>query len=192
MTATGTEKETQLVEEILQRIAADLSMITDRELVIGQSQVERCTARPAGEGVVHISFRIAFEQGDELRHGCVLVPLPEAISLACYLMMVPDENIQDRRGLDDLDETTKDALLEVANFIGGAADAALREAVGVRARVRSEGCQGVPASVRPAMIYSEGEPLIVGRAKATVHDFPDFSMLVMLPELLGMDGLDGM
>lgn len=189
MTATCNEKETLLVEEVLQRIAADLSMITDRELVVGQSRVNRCSERPAGEDQVHISFRIAFEQGDQLRHGCVLMPLPDAISLACYLMMVPDENIEDRRALEDLDETTKDALLEVGNFIGGAADAALREAVGVRARVRSEGCQGVRASVRPAMIYNEGDPLVVGRAKATVHDFPEFELLMMLPELDGVTDL---
>lgn len=186
MSTTCTEAEALLVEEVLQRIAADLSMITDRELVIGEAKVKKMNERPAGRGRVHISFRLGFEQAGELHHGCVLLPLAEAISLACFLMMVPDEGVTGKRKLTTLDETIKDAMLEVGNFIGGAADAALREAVGVEAKVRSEGCQGVRAGIRPALIYDEGEPLVVGTARASVHDYPEFDLIMMLPELRGL------
>lgn len=186
MTSTCTEAEVLLVEEVLQRIAADLSMITDRELVIGEAKVKKMDRRPAGRGRVHISFRLGIEQGGRLHHGCVLLPLPDAISLACFLMMVPDEGVTGKRKLTTLDETIKDAMLEVGNFIGGAADAALREAVGVEAKVRSEGCQGVRAGIRPALIYSEGDPLVVGTARATVHEYAEFDLIVMLPELGGL------
>lgn len=188
MSTTCTEVEVALVEEILQRVAGDLSMITDRELVIGTASVSKATQRPAGRGKVHISFRLGIEQDGRLHHGCILLPLAEAISLACFLMMVPDEGVTGKRKMTTLDETIKDAMLEVGNFIGGAADAALRDAVGVEAKVRSEGCQGVRAGIRPALIYSEGAPLVVGTARATIHEYPEFEMILMLPELEGLGG----
>ena len=183
MTVECSEKETELVEELLQRIASDLSMITDRDLIVGASNVERMGERPAGKGKVHISFRLGFEQEGDVHHGLLLVPLPDAISLACYLMMMPDDGVKGKRSMKSIDDTLKDAMLEVGNFIGGAADAALREASGISAKVRSEGCQGVKSNVRPMMIYNEGEPLVVGKAKATVHEYPEFEMVLVLPEL---------
>ncbi len=187
MSEACTASEAQLIEEILHRIASDLSMITDRELAVNVKSVEKQNERPAGKGKVHISFRLGFEQEDAVRHGCLLIPLADAISLACYLMMVPDDGVKGKRSLKDLDETLKDAMLEVGNFIGGAADAALRESVGAMAKVRSEGCQGVRAGVRPALLYNEGDPLIIGKAKGTIHEYPEFDMYLMLPELAGVE-----
>ncbi len=186
MSADCSPKEVELVEELLQRIAADLSMITDRELVVGASSVERMDVRPAGRSKVHISFRLGFEQDGEIGHGTLLVPLPDAISLACYLMMVPDDGVKGKRAMKTIDESLKDAIMEVGNFIGGAADASIREAVGISAKVRSEGCQGVKKDVRPMLIYNEGDPLIIGRAKATVHEYPEFEIMLLLPELKGV------
>jgi len=186
MSSECSERETLLVDELFQRIGSDISMITDRELVVGASTVEKVNERPAGKGRIHISFRLGFEQEGTVHHGCLLIPLPDAISLACYLMMVPDDGVKGKRSLKELDDTIKDAMLEVGNFIGGAADAAMREAVGVPAKVRSEGCQGVKSNVRPALIYDEGSPLIVGRAKATIHEYSEFELLMMLPELAGL------
>ncbi len=186
MSSECSEKEVLLVDELFQRIGSDISMITDRELVVGTSTVEKESERPAGKGRVHISFRLGFEQEGDLYHGCLLLPLADAISLACYLMMIPDDGVKGKRSLKDIDESIKDAMLEVGNFIGGAADAAMREAIGVKAKVSSEGCQGVKGDVRPAMIYNEADPLIVGRAKATIHDYPEFDILLMLPELGGV------
>lgn len=187
MSEVCTDTEAQLVQEILHRVAADLSMITDRELTVNVHRTEHASARPAGKGKIHISFRLGFEQPDGLKHGCLLIPLPDAISLACYLMMVPDDGVKAKRSVKDLDGTLKDAMLEVGNFIGGAADAALRESVGAIAKVRSEGCQGVRPDVRPALLYNEGDTLVVGRAKSKIHEFPEFEMLVMLPQLTGVE-----
>lgn len=187
MTETCSTTQAQLVEEVLHRIASDISMITDRELDVVVQDVERHAERPAGKGKIHISFRMGFEQEGGVQHGCLLLPLPDAISLACYLMMVPDDSVKSKRNLKELDETLKDAMLEVGNFIGGAADAAMRESVGPVAKVRAEGCQGVRPNVRPALLYNEGEPLIVGRAKGTIHEYPEFEMILILPELPGVD-----
>jgi hypothetical protein len=181
------EQEGELVEELLQRIASDISMITDRDFLVTVKGVNKWIERPTGKGKIHISFRFGFQQDDGVRHGCLLLPLADAISLACYLMMVPDDGVKGKRSLNTLEDSIKDAMLEVGNFVGGAADAALREAVGIQAKVRSEGCQGVKPNTRPALIYDEGTPLLIGRAKGKIHDYPEFEMLIMVPELAGIE-----
>ncbi len=45
------------------------------------------------------------------------------------------------------------------------------------------GCQGVKADVRPAMNYGEGTALIVGEACATLSPFPEFKVIIILPDL---------
>lgn len=181
---TATEQQTQLSEEILARISSDLSMITDREFKLGAMQCDLSTERAVGKDRIHISFKLGFQSEDgTVRHGCILMPLADAISLACFLMMVPDDGVKAKRAVTDLDEALKDALIEVSNFVGGAADAALREAIGVGTKVRSEGCQGVRPDVRPALIYDEGEPLIVTTASAQIHEFEEFEMVAMIPPI---------
>lgn len=181
--AAGPELDRRVVESVLLRVAQDLAMITDREIEMTASAVERATQRTEGRGRIHISFKLGIQQGDVVHHGCLVVPLPEAISLAGYLMMVPDEGVKARRGATTLDVPTKDALMEVGNFIGGAFDAAVRE-IGVEGvRVRSEGCQGVRAGVRPAFKYEEGAPLVVARSQCRIHTWPAFEAVLMVPPL---------
>jgi len=60
-------------------------------------------------------------------------------------------------------------------------DVALRPPGDEETMVRSEGCQGVRADVRPAFAYDEGSELIVGRAHMTLHDFDPFGVVLMLP-----------
>jgi hypothetical protein len=173
----------QQIDEIFQRIAGDLSMIADRELKVQKAAVQRVTARAAGAHNVHISFKLGFQQGSRIVHGCVLVPLPDAIALACYLMMLPDEAVESKCAQNALESATKDALLEIGNFIGGAADAALRSLGYSDIRVRSESCQGVRENVRPAFAYAEGSALLVGRAQAQLQGWPAFDMILQLPLL---------
>lgn len=168
--------------EILHRIGADISMITDRELAIESNEVQRASERPAGAGGVHISFRFGIHDGEGVSHGCLLMPLPEAIALAGYLMMQPDAEVAEKRELEAPDEPLKEAILEVGNFIAGATDAALRESIGGGHKVRPEGCQGVRADVRPALVYEEGTPLVVGHAKATLEGHEEYDMILVLPE----------
>jgi len=183
MAADCSTTEVSMIEEILQRFASDLSMITDRDLSVQQGEVRREAQRPVGRGQIHIAFRMAIAGQAETRYGCLLLPLPEAVSLAGYLMMLPDEDVHERRERETLDEATRDAILEVGGFLAGAMDAALRESTGLEFRVSLDGCQGVRRNVRPALAYREGDPLLVGRARASVHDFPEFELILMLPEL---------
>jgi len=172
----------QAVEEILERITSDLSMLADRELGVQEVTVERQTTRPAGPGQVHVSFRFGAEVGERLQHGALLVPLPDAITLASYLMMLPDAAVNERRKRATLDDSLKDAMLEIGNFVGGAVDAALRAMETPVSRVRFEGCQGVRADVRPALVYNEGDPLVVGRARVTIGAYEPTAIIVMIPE----------
>lgn len=177
------QKDLELVESLFERIGTDLGMIIDRDLAFDSIEVDRVTERAAGKDQVHISFKIGFHQDGEVRHGCLLVPLPDAISMAGYLMMIPDEAVQASREEVDLDRTTKDAMLEVSNFVGGAADAVIRTICPEDHSVRSEGCQGVRPDVRPAFPYREGDELLLGRAKARLHDYPEFDALIMIPPI---------
>ncbi|MEO0649409.1 MAG: hypothetical protein AAFZ65_01875 [Planctomycetota bacterium] len=168
------------VETVLRRIAEDVSLVVDRTFSVDKLESSRQDKRVAGKGKVHISFKLEINQGGRADYGCVLVPLPDAIALACYLMMVPDDAVKQRRNAKDLDKATKDALVEVDNFIGGATDGALR-GIAQEVSARGAGCQGVRADVRPAFPYEEGQPLLVGSAEAQLHDLPAFRMILMLP-----------
>ncbi len=180
-TTTHQDLDKRLVEGALARVAQDLSMITDREIEITTTSVERADKRVEGRGKVHISFKLGLQVGERIVHGALVVPLPEAISIAGYLMMTPDEGVKARRGATTLDGPTKDAMMEVGNFIGGAFDAAVRDLGVGQVKVRSEGCQGVRANTRPAFRHEEGEPLVVARAQWRIHNWPPFEALLMLP-----------
>jgi len=98
------------------------------------------------------------------------------------MMSVPDAAVVSHRRKADLDETTKDALLEVGNMTGGAINDTMRSA-SPGTLVQFFGCQGVRANVRPAFPYAEGDQLVVGRAQARIHEFPAFELIVMFPRL---------
>ena len=183
--AAGTlaEQDRRLADGVLQRVAQDLAMITDREIEVQTGDVARADKRAEGRGRIHISFKLGIQAGDKVLHGALIVPLPDAISLAGYLRMVPDEGVKARRGATSLDAPTKDALMEVGNFVGGAFDAALRDLGHEGLRVRSEGCQGVKANVRPAFRYEDGAPLLVARAQCRIHNWPQFEAVLMVPPL---------
>lgn len=178
-----TDEETDSTIPILERVVDDLAMIVDRSFSIAKTVVSRIDRRAAGQGRVHISFKLRFEVKGKEHFGALLVPLPDAIGLACYLMMMTDQGVAERRGDKVLDQSLKDGILEVGNFVGGAVDAIVRESHGGTVRVKSEGCQGVRAGVRPAFCYDDGEELLLVTANAQLHTFDPFEILLMLPVL---------
>jgi hypothetical protein len=171
----------ELAGAVFQRLADDLAMIVDRKIAIGEVRAERSHRRIAGAGTIHISFMLGLQQERRTSHGCILVPLPEAISLASFLMMLPDDLVEQQRGATELDRPMKDAMLELGNFLAGAVDAVFRRWYPDELFVRPEGCQGVRADVRPAFPYEEGSELFVARARASVASFPEFELILMLP-----------
>src|SRR5262245_461202 len=181
--ATTSLVESELAASVLARMATDLSMIIDREFTIDGVRVEKRTQRPVGGSLVHISFKLGIEVEGETRQGCLLVPLPDAVALAAFMMMLPDESVAGERGRTELDGPFKEALLEVGKFLAGACDLVLRQALPVSCATRSDGCQGVRANVRPALAYVEGEALLVARARARVHQFEPFELILALPSI---------
>lgn len=184
--ATETSSRLAFVEGLVHKMTENLALLVDREIGVESITCETAAERPAGMGCIHISFKLGFTVNNKASHGCVLMPLPEAIALAGYLMMMPDADVEIHRSDTDLDQATKDALLELGNFIGGAADDVMRSYF-AGSSVRSEGCQGVRADIRPALDYREGDELIVGRAQLRLHTFPDFELIAVLPAIAGLD-----
>ena len=179
--AATSSTDRALLVGVLRRIAGDLGMMIGQDIAFEEPAVERANARPAGGGVVHISFKLAlaFASGTT-KYGALLLPLPEAITLAGLLLMIPEESVAARRGDPAPDATLKAAMLEIASMIGGSTSTALEE-FGVACTARSEGCQGVRAEVRPAFPYREGEELLVARVRMRVHTYPEFEALLVLP-----------
>lgn len=174
--------DASLVGAILARVAEDLGMLLGHDVEFEAPRIERARARPAGAGLVHISFKLGFgTPAGGHAYGAALVPLPDALTMSCFLLMIPEETVAARREEPAPDATLKDALLEIGNMIGGAANTAL-EKLGLSGwSARSEGCQGVRAGVRPAFPYEEGSELVVARVGVRLAPFPVFELILILP-----------
>lgn len=184
MASTAPLQDTTLVREAFARMTRDLTAILGIDLDLAGQLVERMRFRPAGRREIHISFKLAFErERGPRRFGALLVPLPEAVTMAGSLLMLPGEVIARRRASSSLDLAAKDALLEIGCMIAAACSGALAEVGVAGVSVRSEGCQGVRPDVRPAFPYEEGSELVVGRASACIQPFAPFEMLLLLPQL---------
>jgi hypothetical protein len=178
---TQVKSDVEFFSTLFHSIAADLAMIMDAEVSFGKPEVAREWTRPAGKGRVHVSFRFLVHSAGVEHHGSVLVPLPDAITLAGHLMMMGPDDLAVARQATDLDRPMKEAMLEVGNFIAGAIDAVIRTWYPPGASCRSAGCQGVRADVRPAFPYEEGAELVVGRAEAQVAKNEPYWILLQLP-----------
>jgi hypothetical protein len=180
---TALVDDASLVAGILRRIVDDLAPVLGREIELGPREVERASTRPAGEGTIHISFKLAFGRGGEERHGALLVPLADALTMGSLLLMMPEDAIATRRSETTLDADLEGALLEIGSTLGESTSAALVELGATSWHALSRGCQGVRAGVRPAFPYAEGSALVVGRCEARIEPFPPFDALLILPPL---------
>ncbi len=178
MNSSATSLCETLVEPIWKHIVADVGAIIDHRLELLSLSRERHHARPAGVGEIHISFRLGIRTPEELLHGCLLLPLGDAIALAGFLMMVDDDIVERSRDSTELDLTTKEALLEIGTFLAAAVDSAVPGGFAVI----PEGCQGARPGVRPRLDYREGQELIVGRARLAIHHYAPCEALLVLPD----------
>jgi len=177
------DQETRLIERILASLGDDLALVTDQDIAFEVVEIERMDKRPAGEGSIHVSFRLDFWREGSAQQGCLLLPLPEAISIAGLLLEIPVAGIESRREDDTLDPNLKDAMVEVGNMVGGSVGSAIRSLSIEDTEARFAGCQGVRAGVRPVLAYEENTPLTVCRASVRVAGFPESIALLMLPIL---------
>lgn len=177
------ESDRAVSQHVFGKITEDLSMLLDRPLALSELEVERSPHKIPAPKSVHIAFRLGVTVDGVLRHGSLLVPLAEAISMACYLMMMADDVVAARRKDRDMERATKDALVEVGNLIGGSIDCALRETFPKRTSTRSEGCQGLKAGFAPAFPHAADEELVLVRASLALHEYPAFDAWLMLPAI---------
>ena len=182
MTATDTEKA--MARGVAERTASDLGLIIDRELAVQEVEAERRPEKATADGVVNVAFRLEFERGPNRWEGCALFPLPEAIAIASYLMVLGDEEVAEARGLTQLDRSLKDAMMEIGTFIGGSADAVLRSQVDKGLTVRSVGCQGVAPGEKPNFLFLPDQELLVARVGYHLHDFDGYTSVWMFPAAL--------
>lgn len=179
------EADQELASEVFQRVTGDFAMVVGKEFSDIDTQSERADSRPAGGGCIHVSFKFGFQMNGVSSQGCFVVPLPVAITLAGHLMLQSDETVAELRAKTTLDLDTKDAILELSNFAANAVEAAFKNVGQNDVEVRSAGCQGVRADVRPAFEYEEGSELLVGRGKTKLEDIEQpFEMLLMVPAAL--------
>lgn len=170
-----------LAPAIWRRVVEDLQAIVDQRIELLSTDLERHYERPAGAGMIHISFRLGIATPLERLQGCLLLPLPDAITLAGYLMMVDDDVVETSRQAVDLDLTTKEAMLELCGFVAAAVDTVLRTSLPEGFAAEAQGCQGVRPDVRPALDYREGSELVVARARLRIHRYPTSEALLVLP-----------
>jgi len=176
--------DAQLARELLERIAGDLGMMIQYELNLEKERVERVRSRPAGADRIHASFRLSFSREDGRKeYGALLLPLPDALTMAGMVLMIPKETIATLRKEVSLSDALKDALLELGNFIGGACKTALGKLGLTGWSACFEGCQGVRPDVPPTFPYEEGSELIVARTTTSLQPFPPFDLILMLPVL---------
>ena len=178
-----TDLDIDTVKHVFDKMCEDLGMLLDRPLVVESLSTVRSAQKVAGERQIHIAFKLGLSVDGVAQHGALLVPLPDAITFACYLMMMADDVVTSRRKDKDLERATKDAMVEVGNLIGGSTDGALRDLFVKRVSARAEGCQGLKAGMAPAFERTPGVDLLIGRAKLKCHTFPSFEALLMLPAI---------
>lgn len=175
------DADVRLVNELVHRIAAELSMITEREVRILACEVQRSDERAAGAGVVHLSFKQTYRRGDRIDQGCLLVPLPDALALAGYFLMHSDEAVAQQRASTSVDAATKEALLEVASFVAGSLNTALLGSGVAGIQVSSASCQGVRPDALPVLVGDPGSGLWIARAKMQIHTYGASDVLLMMP-----------
>jgi len=90
----NTSRAEALAAGVLGRIARELGAMLGHEMALEHARVEHAHVRPAGAGSIHVSFKLAFRAGAGTeRHGCLLVPLADAITLAGFLLMMSDDAV---------------------------------------------------------------------------------------------------
>lgn len=165
------------------RIADDLALFCGSALALEEVEAGIVEALPAVRGGVHLALKFGVEHGDRIRRGCLLVPLADAITLACLSIMLPREDIAEQRRRSDLDEPVREALIEVSTWVARSLGASLRAPEGLALRIESESCQGVREGARPAIAHQPDERWVELRALVRQAEWPAFEAILLVPDL---------
>ena len=75
-------RDTGVVHAVLARVAEAVGQHLDRAFAIQPPSVFLSKHKFAGERMIHIAFKLAIKAEGRAHHGAMLVPLPDAITLA--------------------------------------------------------------------------------------------------------------
>ncbi len=179
-------KTEEVAEDLVHRIAdaviANLAMIVGSTIELGECTVTRFESRPAATGSVHLSFRLKFERGKEVKWGYLLLPLRQAVASACSMLMMPLSSVNEICASGRLDESMKDAMLEIGNMLGSAVRQGYQENKS-KWNATFGGCQGVRDGVPPWLPNADEHPLWALEGSATWTGGDVFRLLLALPAL---------
>ncbi len=116
------------------------------------------------------------------------MPLPDAMAMASYLLMLGDRTVLRTRDLAEPDGTMKEALEALGRIWANSVCGGSRARFGPGLRVRFAGCQGVRDAIRPALAYPQGEPLVVGKARIRFARWECFRAILTLPGFVSSAG----
>jgi len=173
----------ELLEQAVRAVCKELAFAVDQPIVLQGMRCASARRRPCGAGGVQISFKLAFEFRGLGLHGALLLPLSESLALAARLLLLPEELVELARGRSAPDESEKEVLLELGKEIASALERSLGTTLSEPLMVRSSGCQGVRAGVRPNFPYREGDELWVARFACGAGYSPPFEGYLILPSL---------
>ncbi len=180
---TQTTPGLNAIDQALERITHDVGLVVDRIIDLDPHEAMVVQERPAGQDQVHLSFRLNLDWNGQVGQGCLLMPLEHANGLAASLMMLAEPQVDELRKLESPDRATKDAMIELGSFIGGAIHDQLADSLTETVLVAPAGCQGVRAGVRPALEYTDGTDLWVTQANCNIENWTASDWILMLPDL---------
>jgi hypothetical protein len=167
----------------LERITHDVGLVVDRHIDLDAHETRVMQERPAGQGQVHLSFRLSVDIEGVVQQGSLLMPLEHANGLAASLMMMAEPQVDEVRSSETPDRATKDAMVELGCFVAGAITDQLTETLTQPVLVVPAGCQGVRPGVRPALKYTDGNDLWVAQANCSIGTWEEGPWILMLPDL---------
>lgn len=176
----GDIEPSELLDLLVDEAAASLSLLSDFQL--GEPAEEDVIEhdRPVWEDI-QVVFRIGFLIKGRARMGLIGISLPEALTLAGSLLMLPTDAVAENRVKDAPDEGDKEAIMEAGNLIAGAFDAVLSKRVNGSVEVKFFGCQGLEAGSPPWISGFGSEALGVRHHSASFANFDPFHMVLAIP-----------
>ena len=176
----GAEDSSDLLDLLIDETAASLSLLSDFQLGEPAADDAVQSERPQGASV-EVAFRFGFSIGGRARMGILSMPLPDILSLADSLLMLPTADIEKGREESAPNEGQKEAILEAGNLIGGAFAGALGRRLTSENAVQFFGCQGVAQGKSPWISGHTGEPLAIRRHGANFGSFAPFTVTLAIP-----------
>ena len=182
----GTGKELQKLLALLANATSEtLGSLIGRELVLEPIELWLTSAEQLLESLAtsHAVVRGALDKGYEGHSFVTLIEVAEACTMSGMMMMTPDEIIEKNRSQGTIEGEDQAAFGELGNVLCAGLGNVLREAVAnVDIRLQDHGV--LEPGSDPDKLLPE-LPLVVGRLRLQVGDYPSTTALFVLDRETG-------